>query len=320
MVNSKRVWILISLVFLIAALGVTGQQVIAQTGNSRYFPETGHWVTDDFLEKYESIPNPTMLYGVPITEAFEDSFGTKVQYFEKVRFELDPTLPNNIQIKLSPLGEYLYEEGIKLGPILTSPACRAFAETGQTVCFAFLDFFDANDGISQFGYPISGFENHDGRIVQYFQNARFEWHPENPKGQWVTVSNLGLRYFYQHGEDLKHLSPVLEDDNIPDISVLRLRARAFVSSSVLLSGEAQTIYVIVQDQNYKPVPGVEVEFIVTLPDGSTKEYRARQTNAAGVSTLNFPIRSDFPGIANIHVFTFYNTLNGQTRTSFNIWW
>jgi hypothetical protein len=320
MLRSKRLWILVSALIAVSVLGFGWNHVQAQVENSRYFPETGHWVTDEFLLKYESIPNPTLLYGAPITEAFEDTFGTKVQYFEKVRFERDPTLPSSIQVKLSPLGEYLYQEGKKLGLSTNSPACRPFPETGHSVCYAFLDFFDKNGGISQFGYPISGFEDHDGRFVQFFQNARLEWHPENAPGKWVTVSNLGLRYFYHHEEDLKLLNPVLEGDNIPNVSVLRLRTKAFVSSSVLPSNEKQTIFVIVQDQNFKPVPGVKVEFKVTLPDGSTKEYRTSNTNAAGISMLNFSVGTGSKGVANIEVFTDYGNLEGQTRTSFNIWW
>ena len=116
MLRSKRLWLFVSLLLLVSVLGISRQQVLAQTNVSRYFPETGHWVLNEFLFKYESIPNPTLLYGAPITEAFLDSFGTKVQYFEKVRFELDPTLPPNIQVKISPLGGYLYQEGRKIRP------------------------------------------------------------------------------------------------------------------------------------------------------------------------------------------------------------
>ena len=320
MVRSKHYWILISFVLLTAIFSVGWQQVLAQSENPRYFPETGHWVTDEFLLKYNDILHPTTLYGVPITEAFVDSFGTKVQYFEKVRFELDLSLPPGIQVKLSPLGEYLYQEGQLLVVPSNSPACRSFAESDHLVCYAFLDFFDANGGVSQFGYPVSGFEVHDGWIVQYFQKARFEWHPENPLGQWVTVSNLGVRYFYDLGENPKLLSPALEKDNRPFFPVLRLRPKAFVSSAVLPSGDTQTIYVIVQDQNLRPVPDAEVEFTVLLPDGSMKEYRTSNTDQSGVSTLNFAVDSDSTGITNIYVSVSYNSLRGQTRTSFHIWW
>lgn len=319
MVRSKRFWLLISLGFVLATFGFAWQQVWAQSENSRYFPETGHWVTGEFLVMYESIPNPTLLFGVPITEAFEDTFGTKIQYFEKVRFELDPSMPSNVQVKLSPLGEYLYQEGKKLDTMSSYPACHFFVETGHAVCYAFLNFFDTNGGINQFGYPISGLEDHDGRIVQYFQKARFEWHPENQPGQWVTVSNLGFNYFHHRGEDPKLLSPEL-NEIIPSLSVLELHPRAFVKSSILTSGEKQKIFVIVQDQNYRPVPNAKVEFKVTWPDGKFKSYMANDTNEVGVSTLDFEVGFSSPGIANIEVSVSFNTLEEQTRTSFHIWW
>lgn len=320
MVRSKHYLVLIFLVFLIAIFGAGSQQGFAQSENTRYFPETGHWVANEFLLKYEDILNPTTLYGAPITEVFVDSFGIKVQYFEKVRFELDPSLPLGIQVKLSPLGEFLYQEGQVLAVPSNSRACRSFAEIKHTVCYAFLDFFETNGGVSQFGYPVSGFEIHDGWIVQYFQKARFEWHPENQPGQWVTLSNLGVRYFYDRGEDPKLLSPANETEARPFFPVLKLRPKAFVSSAVLPSGDTQTIYVIVQDQNLRPVPNAEVEFTVLLPDGSTKEYRASNTNQSGVSTLDFSVDSNSTGITNIQVSVSYNSLRGQTRTSFQIWW
>ena len=320
MVRKKRYLVLISLIFLVAIVGVRWQQVLAQIEDPQYFPETGHWVEAEFLTKYYEISNPTILYGAPITEAFVDSFGIKVQYFEKVRFELDPSLPIGIQVKISPLGEFLYQEAQPLVVPSNSRACRSFTGSDHLVCYNFLDFFEENGGVSQFGIPISGFEIHNGWIVQYFQKARFEWHPENSPGQWVTVSNLGVRYFYESGEDSKRLSPVRDGDNTPFSPPLRLRPKAFVSSAVLPTGETQTIYVIVQDQNLRPVPGAEVEFKVTLPDGSVREYRPGNTNQSGVSTLDFSVDSEIIGIANIDVSVTYNFLRGQTLTSFQIWW
>ncbi len=320
MERSKRYFVFTVFILLVAVLSFGRQQVFAQTGEEpRFFPETGHWVTDEFLLKYDEVSSPKTLYGAPITEAFVDSFDIKVQYFEKVRFELDPTLPPGIQVKLSPLGQYLYQEGQLLVVPPNSRACRSFAESDHVVCYAFLDFFEANGGVSQFGYPLSGFEIHDGWIVQYFQKAQFEWHPENPAGQWVTVSNLGFRFFYERGEDPKLLSPV-DTDNRPFSPALRLRPKAFVSSAVLSSGDNQTIYIIVQDQNLRPVPDAEVEFTVILPDGSVKEYRTSNTNQSGVSTLDFAVNSTLTGITNINVSVTYNEMRGQTRTSFQIWW
>jgi hypothetical protein len=319
MLNSKRFWILCSLV-LIAAIGFGWQQqAVAQSEEARYFPATGHWVSGEFLLKYEEIPNPTTIYGAPITEVFQDSIsGLDVQYFEKVRFEFHPELPPGLRVKLSPLGEYLYQEGQSLVVPSNFPACRTFVESEYPICYAFLDFFEANGDVAQFGYPISGFEIHDGWIVQYFQNARFEWHPENPSGKWVTVSNLGIRYFNDRREDPSLLTPVV--DNVPVMPVLRLRPRAFVGSSITPLKDDQTIYVIVQDQNLRPVPNVQVEFTVVLPDGSIKDYQASNTNQDGISTLNFLFQSNSPGIVNIFVRVSHESMDAQTRTSFRLWY
>ena len=319
MSSYKRFGSLILILFVFAVVGIAWQTAAAQVANERYFPETGHWVTDEFLTKYQAIPNPSELYGNPITEAFEDSFGIKVQYFEKVRFELDPTLPSNLQVKLSPLGEYLYQEGQQMFVPSNFPACRYFPESRNSVCYAFLDFFEKNGGVAQFGYPISGFEIHEDWIVQYFQNARFEWHPENSPGQWVVVSDFGYRYFNDRGEDPRRLNPVGEVDGIV-APVLRLRPRAFVSSAILPAGETQTLYVIVQDQNLNPVPDVQVDFVIEFSDRSQKEYRISDTNEAGISTFSFSVSASSRGVAKIVVVvTHNNTITGETRTSFQIW-
>jgi hypothetical protein len=319
MMPKKRIISVAFLVLIFTVIGIARQTASAQVTDSRYFPETGHWVTGDFLTKYQAIPNPTTLYGNPLTEAFIDSEEKTVQYFEKVRFELDPTLPTGIQVKLSPLGEYLYQEGQQMVMPSNTPACRYFPESGNSVCYAFLDFFEENGGVTQFGYPISGFEIQNGWIAQYFQNARFEWHPENPPGQWVTVADLGYEYFNVSGADSRLLNPVENSEGVV-APTIRLRPRAFVSSSILPIGDPQTLYIIVQDQNLNPVSGAKVDFTIEFSNGIQKEYRISDTNAAGISTFNFFVNTNSPGIANIFVVvTYNNSLRGETRTSFQIW-
>ena len=322
MFSSKRFWLYIALVSLLVCAGLGWQQVFAQTENARYFPATGHWVTDEFLVKYQEIPNPSELYGAPITESFEDTLsGRKIQYFEKVRFELHPELPEGLKVTLSKLGEFLYEEGQTLSAPANAPACRTFVQSEYAVCYAFQDFFEANGDVAQFGFPISGFEIHDGWIVQYFQNARFEWHPENSAGKKVTVSNLGYRYFYDRQEDPTLLNPVPRDE-APDLPIFNLQAHAFASSAILPVSGSQTMYIIVQDQYYNPVANADVDFTVILPDGTTKDYKAGRTNAAGVSKLSFEISSGKIGIANVLVNVSYDNgaLTAKTRTSFSLWW
>ena len=129
-----------------------------------------------------------------------------MQYFQRARFEYRADLPEGQRVQLTQLGRETY---ISTGPLNVNNtfACRTYAETGYAVCFAFLEFFDQYGGVAQFGYPISGFEYHENKIVQYFEKARLEWQPWKPEGQRVVVSDLGRMYFDKLGEDPGLISP-----------------------------------------------------------------------------------------------------------------
>src|SRR5436853_376464 len=73
---------------------------------------------------------------------------------------------------------------------------RFFPETGRTVGGRFLDYWQSNGGLPVFGYPLS--ETYDyvastGEtiIAQWFERARFEWHPNNPQPYKVLLGRLG---------------------------------------------------------------------------------------------------------------------------------
>ncbi len=73
-----------------------------------------------------------------------------------------------------------------------------FAETGHNLAFGFRDYWQAHDGLAGFGLPISEefrqVNATDGNeyTVQYFERARFEYHPEisDPNYQ-VSLGFLG---------------------------------------------------------------------------------------------------------------------------------
>jgi hypothetical protein len=64
----------------------------------------------------------------------------------------------------------------------------------------FLSYWRRGGGLLVFGYPLSGEIVEDGRIVQYFERARFEYHPENlgKEGQ-VMLSLLGTELYGDRG-------------------------------------------------------------------------------------------------------------------------
>src|SRR5512136_2280430 len=62
-------WKVVVPIVLIAATLICSPGISQDVGR-RYFGETGHWVSGDFLLYYESISNPEMLLGYPITDEF----------------------------------------------------------------------------------------------------------------------------------------------------------------------------------------------------------------------------------------------------------
>lgn len=290
----------------------------------QYFPETGHWITGDFYKTYHSIPNPIEIYGYPITEAYtEQTLGRIVQYFERARFEVGPDNPPGLRVKISPLGELLYKPGSVLPMPDNFPACKTYSETGYQVCFSFLDYYLDNGGAAQFGYPISGFELHDDRIVQYFQRTRFEWHPELPSGQKVVLTDVGRRYFHVIKENPIRLLPPEFPNNVSNVinPVLELQVRAFPKHAVLPASGSQTIYVIVQDQNLLPVSNAEVTLTLRLPSGQLEQIVVPgSTGKNGVIQHTFKFQDQPPGISDIVVRASYDLIEGRSITSFRIWW
>jgi hypothetical protein len=311
-------WSILLITLAMLLFGSMRSFVAAQAGDE-FFPETGHWVSGEFLAKYNSVANSDDLFGLPITDAFRDEeTGLLIQYFEKARFELHPDAPAELRVQLTPIGEYLYQPGEPLATPPNFPSCRYFAETDHKVCYAFLDFFEEHGGVFQFGYPISGFEIHDGWISQYFQHARFEWHPELPAGEQVVLADLGIRFFQFRGENPALLQPNIEDA-IPLQTVTSLQVHAFASKPVAPTSGEQTFHVIVFDQGFHPVEDATVKLDIELPGRAPVSVEAESTNIDGLSSHQITFEGAQSGTAKVSVRVEYDGIVKRTRTSFQIW-
>ncbi|GAB4548872.1 MAG: hypothetical protein Fur002_25850 [Anaerolineales bacterium] len=307
-----------ALLLALSLLTTGGQRAYAQAIENQYFSETGHNVSGDFLTFYKSNVNSIFLYGYPITEQFVGKDGKTVQYFQRARFEYRPELPEGQRVQTTPLGSLTYVSTGNLN-VSNAFACRLYNETGYSVCFAFLEFFDQYGGLNQFGYPISGFEYHENKLVQYFERARLEWQPWRPEGQRVVVSDLGRTYFDQQNEDPALIPPVKPLDNTIQ-KVISLQTRAFAWKAVTLASDSQLIFVIVQDQNLQPVTNAACTSIVHWPDGHNESY-ALTTNSNGVSIISLSFTDQpYGGLVYADVSCSYNSLTGNTTTSFRIWY
>lgn len=312
MSQMKAIWRLATPFLVLTLLLTQWGTANAQSVDIQFFPETGHNVKGDFLRFYKSVRDPRLLFGYPITEQMTSKDGKTVQYFQRARFEL--LGPQNVQ--LAPLGQATYQKQQQV--ILNNSAgCELFS-TSYPVCTAFLVFFKANGGITQFGNPISPFEFHENRIVQYFEKARFEWRADRPEGQRVVLTDLGRLYFDQSGEDPSYLKPVDPQDATIN-PILSIKVRAFVEKSITQANGQQSVYVIVQNQTGQAVSNTTGKATIHWPTGSTQDYYFI-TDSSGLGRIQFNFENQKQGeLVPIDIAVTYQGLAGTTKTSFRIW-
>ncbi|HKP54925.1 MAG TPA: hypothetical protein VJ183_20005 [Chloroflexia bacterium] len=81
--------------------------------------------------------------------------------------------------------------------------CRAFPETGMSVCGLFLTYWNEHGALAQQGLPLTvefaevSDTNGKTYTVQYFERAVFEKHPENKPPYDVLLSLLGNSFYRQ---------------------------------------------------------------------------------------------------------------------------
>lgn len=309
----------VSVVFLtLCLLAGTWGSAKAQDPTFEYFDETGHNVQGEFYKFYKSVPDPLLVFGYPITEEFTSKDGQRVQYFQRARFEFHTELPEGQHIILTSIGKGTYTPQSPLS-VYSPLACRMYNETGFSVCFAFLDFFDKNGGVTQFGYPVSPFEYHENMIVQYFEKARFEWRPWNPESQRVVISDLGRVYFDKVGEDPGLLNSVPSINNRP-AELTEIQVRAFAWKAVTLATDQQVIFVIAQDQRGQPVDKAQCSTMVHWPNGETATTNiTTNVNGVGIASLSFN-NQPYGNLIYVDISCEALGKKGGTTTSFRIWY
>jgi peptidoglycan-N-acetylglucosamine deacetylase len=161
----------------------------------RYFPETGFTVSGNFLQYWNAFGGlPT--FGYPISDVFTRD-GKEMQDFERVRMELHPGVwPARYDVLLGRLGAELTAHRTQETPFRrvgggTNASCTYYEPTGHWLCYGFRDYWHAHGGLEIFGYPISEEFREGGTVVQYFERARFEWHPENRPPWDILGGHLG---------------------------------------------------------------------------------------------------------------------------------
>jgi len=299
--------IFMSLLLLAVPTGI----VHAQEPDSIYFEEAGHWIRGKFLQRFLSADDPLLIFGLPITDEVVDPLNdVTTQYFQRARMDLVDGV-----VKIVDLGKFLYTPG---APVVAtnSAACRIFAVTQKSVCYAFLQFYDTHQGQEFFGNPLSELEVQDGRYVQYFERARLEWRPELTSGERVALTDLGKIYYDAFGIHRK-----IQNTNTINISQVKPQVHAFVSKSLISNKEQQTIYIIAQDQYYAPIEGALVVLTIRWPDGTEDNLKAPVTNADGISQYALSVDELQPlDVVEVNAGIMVQEIEVNTSTWFRLWW
>jgi hypothetical protein len=183
----------------LAALADTNQLPLLPTV---FFAQTGHHLSNrtGFLDFWRA-NGQVKVFGYPISEEIVEG-DRVVQYFERARFEYHPELAGTpFQVQLGLLGREVtgwYEMSGYLAGFPADPmnGSRFFPETGHTLLGDFRYFWEKHGGVDIFGLPITEQYQEDGRLIQYFERARFEYFPED------------MDPFYRNGLNLHTLNEV----------------------------------------------------------------------------------------------------------------
>ncbi len=207
-----RIWRILGTALLLGLLVAGAVGYPAQTSAAEScFQETGFCIQGRFLD-YWTANDGLARNGYPLGperhEVLEDGNEYTVQYFERVRLESHPENPAPYDVLLGQFGrrvlaeEYVVRRSAYAGSVAPAEPLAGqvyFAQTGHNLGGRFLDYWTANGGLAQFGFPITEerFDTLEDRLVyrtQYFERARFEYHPENEGTPYaVLLGQFGRR-------------------------------------------------------------------------------------------------------------------------------
>ena len=281
----------------VAAVRIPAFEPVANPnqGGVTFFPETQHTLRGTFKNFWEQ-NGGLAVFGFPISEEFSETSaeGTfTVQYFERNRFELHADKPAPYNVLLGRLSDVqLQRQGrnwFTFPKGQPTPGCQFFAETQHSVCEPFLSYWKRNglrdpnlssDGrsLALFGLPLSEpapEKNSSGQdvVTQWFERARFEFHPDKPQQYQVLLGLLGNETARPgaSGPQPSGQTPPNRCDFLPPNESATVKP----GNGCILVGTVITV----EAAGFQG--GEEINFFVARPDGSTSPQDPLQADEQG---------------------------------------
>jgi hypothetical protein len=187
----------------------------AAQGDQQCFAQTGLCIAGR-LRQFWQENGGVEVFGYPTSDQHQEVIENRpvqVQWFERNRLELHPENARPYDVLLGRLGvDRLGQQGRAVtgfGKAAAVANCEVFTQTGHTLCAPFGGYFhshglqfdgaggySAAESLALFGLPLSepAMETNssgDTVLTQWFERARFEFHPGNPALFQVQLGLLG---------------------------------------------------------------------------------------------------------------------------------
>ncbi len=253
----------------------------------RFFEETGFWVSGDFLEYFDA-HGGLEIFGYPISAPYNEH-GILVQYFQKARIEWHPLNEEPYQVQLGLLGDELGFQSAPDPSRALSVGRAYFEQTGHSVTPVFLKYFRSHGGVDLFGYPITGMQVEDQKVVQYFQRLKLIWDPGTGR---VTVDNLGDMYVNAHRGRLPPDVLTPPSARYGGAAPQKLRTMVGLGHAVVGMGESQDVAVVIlDDRNGDPISEAQVKVTFRSESGQPLPDLARiaPTDSRGRVRFSVPL-------------------------------
>jgi hypothetical protein len=181
------------------------------------------------------------VFGLPLSPRKNEKIGDQkypVQYLERARFELHKENPVPYDVLLGRIGaDRLAAQGRdwQTFPKADPSAPHYFAETGHAIAPQFWGFWSSNglefdgnkkaksqaESLALFGFPISEAAMEPGSdgqmyLTQWFERAKFEYHPENKAPYDVLLGLLGADVLRDKPQDTSQPQPAQGLPGIPE--------------------------------------------------------------------------------------------------------
>jgi hypothetical protein len=260
-----------------------------------YFPETQHVVSHAFLTFFRE-HGGLDIFGYPRSEMiYED--GLVVQYFQRARMEWHRENAPGQQIVLSNVGEWYIER---------------FGIPGD---------YDQPRGADDLEEDLLGTPS-PRRSLAYLPYILVDARPAAPAAPAAPEPTRT-----PFPTPTSSPTPVPPPTAVPPPTVIapgndvtELDVTGSVRYPITGRTGTQTVYVYVNDQQARPVPGAEVTMVVHYDSGDV-HCVAEPTDASGFTRCSFEIPSPPVGKrVTIDVTVTYEGLTGGTDTSFMVWW